>query len=241
MKLKHLKYAVLSVFTICTIILITTKVSAASPTHPGFLDAVSANAIAGWGMDPARPSESYHIHIYIYNGITNQQLALIPIQADQFRSDLAQNNIGTGNYGFILPIDWSSLPGAELYRIDAYLVNNRDNPKLQNSLTYSPTGYKGTATQKSLGTFTATAYCPCTQCSGKSKLTATGTVPKAKHTISVDPKVVPFGSKLLIDGVVYTAEDRGGGVKGNHVDIFFNTHAEALRYGRKKVQVYLIP
>ena len=59
--------------------------------------------------------------------------------------------------------------------------------------------------------------------------------------MAVDPKVIPFGSKLMINGVVYTAEDRGGGVRGNHIDIFFNTHGETLQPGTQNAEVCLIP
>ncbi len=44
----------------------------------------------------------------------------------------------------------------------------------------------------------------------------------------------------MINGVIYTAEDCGGGVKGNHIDIFFNTHGETRAYGTRSVEVYLV-
>ena len=50
--------------------------------------------------------------------------------------------------------------------------------------------------------------------------------------------MLPYGSQVVIDGVVYTVEDCGSGVKGNHIDIFFSTHAKALAYGTKTVKVY---
>ena len=52
--------------------------------------------------------------------------------------------------------------------------------------------------------------------------------------------MIPFGSKVMINGVEYTAEDRGGGVKGNHIDIFFNTHGETLLHGTQSAEVYLV-
>lgn len=62
----------------------------------------------------------------------------------------------------------------------------------------------------------------------------------AGHTIAVDPRVIPYGSKVMINGVVYTAEDRGGAVRGNHIDIFFNTHAETRQHGTQSAEVYLV-
>ena len=88
----------------------------------------------------------------------------------------------------------------------------------------------------SLGIFTATAYCP-----GKGiGKTYSGTVPQAQHTISADLSVLPLGSKVMIDGIVYTVEDKGSGVKGNTVDIFFASREEALAFGRQKKEVFAV-
>lgn len=90
----------------------------------------------------------------------------------------------------------------------------------------------------SLGTFIATAYCPCKQCSGGyGNGTSTGTVATAGRTIAVDPSVIPYGSEVIINGHTYVAEDCGGAIKGNRIDIFFNTHEEAEQFGRQKVSV----
>lgn len=84
-------------------------------------------------------------------------------------------------------------------------------------------------------------YCPCRACSeGWGRHTCTGAVATAGHTIAVDPRVIPYGSKVMINGVVYTAEDRGGAVRGNHIDIFFNTHAETRQHGTQSAEVYLV-
>lgn len=88
-----------------------------------------------------------------------------------------------------------------------------------------------------IGTFTLTAYCNCPQCCNGS-LTATGTVPTPGRTIAADTSILPFGTQVVIGGIVYTVEDTGGGVKGNHIDIFFGSHAEAIAFGRKSMPVY---
>lgn len=52
--------------------------------------------------------------------------------------------------------------------------------------------------------------------------------------VAVDPRVIPLGSRLLIDGLegtVFHAEDTGGGVRGSHIDIWFNSTQEAIRFG----------
>ena len=88
---------------------------------------------------------------------------------------------------------------------------------------------------------TATAYCPCAKCCGKSDgITATGTKATAGRTIAVDPSVIPYGTEIIIDGITYIAEDCGGAVKGNIVDIFFDTHEEALIFGRRVMTAYIV-
>ncbi len=94
-----------------------------------------------------------------------------------------------------------------------------------------------------LGVFQITGYCGCEKCCGKWSdgfLTKSGTRPQAKHTIATDPKILPLGSEVKIDGIVYTAEDTGKKVKDNTIDIYFETHEQALNFGRQEKEVYLI-
>jgi len=89
-----------------------------------------------------------------------------------------------------------------------------------------------------LGVFNVTAYCPCEKCCGKSDgITATGTHATAGRTIAVDPKVIPYGTEVIINGHTYIAEDCGGSVTGKTVDIYFSNHAEALAFGRQQLEV----
>lgn len=91
-----------------------------------------------------------------------------------------------------------------------------------------------------MGEFEITAYCPCFKCCGKTDgITSTGVTAKAGHTIAVDPSVIPYGTELIIDGIEYRAEDCGGAIKGKRLDIYFDTHAEALEFGRQTADVYL--
>lgn len=91
------------------------------------------------------------------------------------------------------------------------------------------------------GRFTTTAYCSCRKCcrGGKNR-TKSGTVPQAGRTISADLRVFPLGTKLRINGVVYTVEDSGSGIRGNKLDIFFNSHSQALKYGKRSADVYIV-
>ena len=99
---------------------------------------------------------------------------------------------------------------------------------------------EGSAEETYLGTFETTAYCSCTNCSPGNSLTYAGTVPQANHTISADLNVFPLGTKLKIGDTIYTVEDKGSGVSGNKLDIYFDTHAQALNYGRQYVDVYRV-
>lgn len=83
-------------------------------------------------------------------------------------------------------------------------------------------------------TVTATAHCPCAQCCGKTDgITATGTQATAGRTIAADPSVFPYGTELTINGNTYVVEDCGGAIKGYKIDIYFDTHAEAVQFGRR--------
>lgn len=93
---------------------------------------------------------------------------------------------------------------------------------------------------KSLGIFKLTAYCPCAHCSGGwGKQTSTGTTATAGRTIAVDPSVIPYGTEVVINGISYIAEDTGGAIKGNKIDIFFDSHEEAESQGVQYAEVFL--
>ena len=87
----------------------------------------------------------------------------------------------------------------------------------------------------------ATAYCGCVQCCGKSDcITATGTRATEGRTIAADPRVIPYGTHVLIDGHEYIVEDCGGAINGNRIDIYFESHADALQFGVQTVTVEIL-
>ena len=98
----------------------------------------------------------------------------------------------------------------------------------------------------SLGQFRITHYCACEKCCGKTDgITATGTTATAGRTIAVDPDVIPYGSEVAVfydDGRIcyYVAEDCGGAIKGNDIDVFVDSHEEALELGVTGASVYLV-
>ena len=93
-----------------------------------------------------------------------------------------------------------------------------------------------------LGTFVATYYC-CERyphiCGTGDGLTATG-VAVEPGIVAVDPKVIPLGSTVVIDGEEYLAADTGGLIRGQRVDIAVPTHAEALALGVREVEVWVM-
>ena len=86
----------------------------------------------------------------------------------------------------------------------------------------------------------ATGYCPCDLCTEQYTLTKTGTVPVQGRTIAVDNNLIPLGSIVIIDGKKYVAEDIGGGIKGNKIDVYFDNHDDVLEYGRKLIEIEVV-
>ncbi|MGV8980583.1 3D domain-containing protein [Clostridium sp.] len=65
--------------------------------------------------------------------------------------------------------------------------------------------------------------------------------PNGYSTIAVDPRVIPIGSKVYVEGYGYAiASDTGSAIKGNIIDVFFNTEAEVLNWGRRNVKIRII-
>jgi 3D (Asp-Asp-Asp) domain-containing protein len=104
-----------------------------------------------------------------------------------------------------------------------------------------------------LGEFRLTAYCSCEKCCGKYALnrpldengnqivyTASGAKAVAGYTIAVDPSVIPYGTEVSINGHIYCAHDTGGAIKGNRIDVYFDSHEEACEFGAQYANVYLV-
>lgn len=104
----------------------------------------------------------------------------------------------------------------------------------------------------SIGEFTITYYCACEACCGswaKNRpkdadgnpivKTASGAVAQAGKTIAVDPDVIPYGTEVILNGHTYTAQDCGGAIQGNRIDIYCSTHEEALQNGVDVIEVFM--
>ena len=73
-------------------------------------------------------------------------------------------------------------------------------------------------------------------------ITATGTKPEMGRTIAVDPKVIPYGTKVYIPqfNKVFIAEDCGSAIKGNRIDIYMNTYDECMTWGLRHIDIYIL-
>lgn len=104
----------------------------------------------------------------------------------------------------------------------------------------------------SLGTFRLTAYCPCEKCCGKYArnrpvdengcvivYTASGERASSGVTVAVDPRVIPFGAVLQINGHTYIAQDTGSSITNNRIDIYFDDHQEAKNFGVQYSEVLI--
>ena len=92
-----------------------------------------------------------------------------------------------------------------------------------------------------------THYCTCSKCCGKwaNGKTASGKYAVPYITIAVDPQVIPLGADVLIDygdGEIHycKAEDTGGSIKGNRIDLCVSTHEEAIQLGIKTATVWWV-
>lgn len=101
----------------------------------------------------------------------------------------------------------------------------------------------------SVGDFMLTAYAVSPRSTGKRPsdpdfgITYSGTRADVHRTVAVDPKVIPIGAKLYIEGIGWrVAEDTGGLIKGHHIDVLLPSDEDAIRFGvRRHVRVYIVP
>ena len=81
----------------------------------GHLDSVEGKAVSGWLWDPEKPEESQTVTVTVTDEHSGQVAAAVSVLASEYRGDLIEDGMGTGNYGFHVEIDWDSLPPLFLY------------------------------------------------------------------------------------------------------------------------------
>ena len=93
-----------------------------------------------------------------------------------------------------------------------------------------------------LGEYKLSFYCACAKCCGKTDgITASGAIAKEGTTIAVDPRKIPLGSKVYIEGWgTYIAQDTGGAIKQNRIDVFMSSHQRALNAGIAHAKVWIV-
>lgn len=134
-------------------------------------------------------------------------------------------------------IPYMYCPGHVFLKIDVYIYDFDQIFNLD-SMGNADANFEAGA---KIGNFKITHYCACEICCGPdaSGITASGKPVKANHTIAVDPKVIPLGTHVIIDGREYVAEDTGSAIQGNRIDIYMASHSAALAAGvRNNVPVY---
>lgn len=89
--------------------------------------------------------------------------------------------------------------------------------------------------------WTVTAYCACARCTGDGDgVTASGQ--RVRWGIVAAPASLPFGTRLRIDGLgVFVVADRGGSIQGKRLDVYFESHDEAVAFGRRTMKVTVLP
>lgn len=105
---------------------------------------------------------------------------------------------------------------------------------------------------ESLGEFKLTAYCSCEKCcdrwakkrpkdenGNEIVIGASGEVLEAGKSIAVDPKVIPYGTTVLINGNEYIAQDCGGAIKKKRIDVYFDNHKDALEFGVQYAEIFI--
>jgi len=86
----------------------------------------------------------------------------------------------------------------------------------------------------------ATAYSRSEEEGTADGITASGTIVRP-GVVAVDPDIIPLGTKIIIEGMgTYVAEDTGGAIKGNRLDIYYESRKEAFEFGVQSVNVFVL-
>lgn len=144
---------------------------------------------------------------------------VVPVYAEETLDVVLETGVGSLGYEEEI-IDLTDIPQNDLDYIESLTAVNEELPGNQESYTY-------------LGTFKLTAYCPCYSCNYPfgGQPTAYGTDYVEGRTIAVDDRVIPLGTivEINIPGEGwhrYRAEDTGGKIKGNRIDILVSNHSK---------------
>lgn len=124
-------------------------------------------------------------------------------------------------------------PVNKIIQVKSKTVSSRSSVTTRSSNSTS-----AESSSSSVKVYKVTAYCSCSKCCGShaNGYTSSGTKATAGRTVAA-PSNLAYGTKLNINGKTYVVEDRGGAIKGNRIDIYVNSHSEALAWGVKYLPV----
>lgn len=152
---------------------------------------------------------------------------LIPTLNSSTVIEAANNSISQGN------LKVEKINAEEKAKAEAAIPSRGESM----TVTFTPGASSGSTALSTL-TMQSTAYTGGT-------LTATGTKPVYNpggiSTIAVDPSVIPLGSKVYVSGYgIAIAADTGGAINGNIIDVYFNSEADCIAWGRRNVTVEIL-
>lgn len=128
----------------------------------------------------------------------------------------------------------------ERIELSSKVIKEPVNKIVQIQTVTARSASRGGVTTASSGRYKVTAYCSCVRCCGKTNgITASGRRATANHTVAA-PSTFAFGTQMIINGRTYVVEDRGGAIQGNRIDVYMNSHAEAIAWGVRYLDVEVI-
>lgn len=145
----------------------------------------------------------------------------------------------------------TAIPAAATLRpADTYNSSEllRDTPEIPTPTTPFETKSADTFPRYRVMMMEVTAYCPCTKCCGENAQGITASGKPVTHNegrfVAADTRVLPFNTQLSIPGY-YNASpvpviDRGGAIKGNKLDVYFDSHEDAKQWGRRIIPVRVL-
>lgn len=199
--------------------------------------------VYGWAWHKGHFGDILNVKILLYYDDMSSPKKNLSLTADKYNKNV-EDTIGDGWHYFETAVDWDAL-GGKPKKIKVYAVYNEQwigigataTGGSSSSGNVSPAGTSGKK-GKSLGEFSISGYCTCPDCIIGQGFTCSGKEPAGNHTIAADLNLFPLGTKLWIDGVIYTVEDTGSGIVGNKLDIYFDTHQAAASFGRKTKEIF---
>jgi len=121
------------------------------------------------------------------------------------------------------------------------VYRNSNRLSFQTEVELDKVWVRSAPVRRSLGVFIVTAYCPCGKCCGRfaDGITANCHQIQKGDRFCASDKSFPFGIMLDISGYGFVPVwDRGSAITGNRLDVFFDTHEEALRWGRQELEIF---